>query len=548
MNYLLDNDHYIVKFCNENWPSSKAIFALSPEHEQYRKKENGYIVVLDSQFSSITTCQYEIEYAIYVFIFLPYNDIENVLSNLKFEKSGIVLKILTEGSYFVIDDQHTVEDIRMRALYLFEKQTYLLSGKNHESFRKLKRIRNGFELDLKKHEKFFLVNDLIEAISDAELLRNSKWELNGHSKANFLLKNSSAFVAELMALTSKIFKDLDSSNYFELKDYLTYYLASYQTAGKAKRNRPQPYYPIELKGNDISLEEFILKILPEIRSVEALNNNFQYFYMSQGAYYNIYRGKITLVFDLKENVTRNQIFYSLSKVVNKLKKKDVLLSPLPDDYLTDQMLNKGFFSGFKPIAKTICKVVERNVMKNKSYDQERIFFIGIITISRLIKKLNLSVDDMVKLNFFLSIKYMMKPKEQEGVENSRMMGLIRQRKYQIYNQYFKDNNEALHALVNQGLRYEPALEKSKEYEEIILALESYIDRYNGSYEGLLETNPITSSIIRNNFNVQEYLKGILFVVLFEQIITLLNFENQQASLTSYVISEVIMHMKTINPN
>lgn len=290
-------------------------------------------------------------------------------------------------------------------------------------------------------------------ITQAELTKNPKWLISGHNKSGFLKRHSPLLVDELMQLTTKAYQNLNSDFFLDIEIYLKYYLENASPSFIAKTRIQIEFYAIGISYDNFDISKFVIEIIAEIQKHKILSQHFQYFYCSPKSYSNLYKSEINLVFMHKRKLTKSQAHLQLTKLIESILKKRIILSYLPSNYLTNESLNNGFFNHFIAIGTESGNLCQKQILKSKVMDEEKLFFISVILINYLNKSLYLSIEDVVKSNFYLSLRYMFSSKEQNEAHFIDNINLMRQKKYQVFSQYHQNNQELITPLVKKGLSY-----------------------------------------------------------------------------------------------
>lgn len=535
---------FIISLCSKKWPSYAGIIIkknLLVENLNNLLKSLE-ILIIDPQFSVISLSTTYQDGIVYNFIYIPLNNIENVLVNEKFDRKGSILELIANGEVLHAKKTEIIEQIQKKALSLYNKENHLTTREYLNAVKRLHRVRKGFSKHLKPYQKFFLINEAVSIVAEAELIKNSHWLIGGHNKSTFLYDNSPTIVNELIKLTTYSYQDLNSDYFMEFALYLDYYLANLVMPVPIKKIKLSDIFVISLKFHDDNLTIDIGKIISEIKNNELFGKHYQYFHLSRKSHFNIYKNAFTLIFNRPHKLTNVQAYKYLIKIIENSHQSAATISFLQEEYLTDENLNKGFYNKFYLIGKQIGILCENHISNNKNLDREKLFFISIIVNSYIIKLLNFTIEDIVKINFYLVIRYMFNHREQDQIQSAETMSAVRQQKYQLYQKYYQDNSKIIESLVNKGLSHN-LTDNTKEYNNTLKEIFSALELIDLNFQEIATQNLITISILENIYEIIEVRKALIYTLLFEYIMTLLNLESQQIGLCSYAISETILNKK-----
>ena len=532
------NERTFSTFCETNYPSNKGAFLSGYNENDFSKIPN--IIIIDPQISVLSLSVTRVEDVLCNLIRLPLNSIESTLINESFSPAGTVQLAIAESKSLKSKNAAFAEKLIDSATYLHQSNNYEAYREYLKNIKKLIRLKKGFSKNLGLYQRFFLLNELINCISDTEVLRLNKRKSNGHNKSSILQSNAKNLIDELINLTKKIFEDIEADKFFDALRFVDFYIESsvpWKQTLKRKVNSP---YAISLKFENFLLSDFITDILVEITKSPLLNNHFEFFFQSPQNYLYIFTHEITMKFRQSKQLTKNQAYLILTKIIEKQMNKPAEISFLPDGYVLEPRLNKGLFTEFNSIAISISRLVRDQVAKSGRFDAERCFFISVILNSYIIRKLDLCVEDMTKCNFYLSVRHMFNRKEQHEAGSQEKLSELRYAKLSMYTQYFSENRKVIDPLVRKGLTYSKS-EDNKEYDEILKEISLVISHYNENFDKLRDDNETTHIVLENIYQVSEVGKALLFSILFEQVTLLLNLDNQQKSLCAFVISESILN-------
>lgn len=489
------------------------------------------LVVLDSRISVVSSNYLILNNIKFDFTQIPLNDIENVLFNLAFDAKGKVFSMIKKGK-IIKDAKNSIFKLIKTKI---EIQFNQVSPNNIISYNGyitlLSKLRKDFDREMDIQTKFFLTNEFIITISNAELIKCSNWNNAGKHKAQFLQANNPKFVNSLISLTESFLKNEknDTSN---IVAFIDQYLSTpfHFNLSKVKFDS----IILELSYEDFNIDDFINKILPLIRNDQTLSKIYSYYFASPSQYKYIYNYQVCIAFK-SDDVNEFDCF---ERVYNVLKKE--LANPIISIFPTYGYAisrNKSFNLAFTEISITVNRMLEKLVFKDKAFEIEQCILLLIVISASLLKQLNMGLEDIIKVNFYICNRWLFNNTDQTKIKAPNDFFNFSKAKLQLFISYYKTNKAFIDEAAKTGFWGEGLEEKI--YFKTIEKIKELILSVPTSMQDIYSKNELTVEILRNQYYLKNPENGLLYVLILEKLTSLLLLNNNQAALGTFLISESV---------
>ncbi|MBB5439267.1 hypothetical protein HDC92_002954 [Pedobacter sp. AK017] len=532
------NDEDILNVVNYHYPKCVGvIWTGSSLNNTVNNQSDIDVVIVDEQFSVISPIVIVIKGKRFDFTQIPLSNLENILFDELYDPKGILITMISNGKIIKDTKNMLLKQIQQKvSLACSNFQT--INEKAYENFvHELKKIQPQFNKLLEYKEAFLLLNEFVFQCSQAEVFRHSNWSYNGKHKPRFLISKNAHFIERLIEVAgfSKLkegYNDLSS-----ISAYIDFYLS--EPFRFNTENYVKDKLVLDLTYENISITDFIHSILDDVLADPILQHCYSYFYLSPKQSFRIYKKYICIVFNISPSYSRENVFTAFKKVLMSKSKNRISLSTLPTSIFDIQNPNSDFYYRFEHVAKSVSQVYIKYLRKDIIHDDERYYSIGLILLTFVSEKINLTQADLLKCNYYLSLRHTYTFKEQDSIKVPSELNLIRKRKYELLKKYYATHQEYVDKLISNGasLLYLNSKAQTPLYYSIVESLTSFLTSELNNLSELVNSNKLTISVLNDHFKIKDVRGALLYILTFEHLVRSLNINDSFSCLLLFTLNE-----------
>jgi len=495
------------------------------------------LIIFDSFFSVVSTFAVFQEGHKIDFTQVPINDIDNVIRNEQFDQRGILLTMIATGEIIKDNKYGVVEGIRNRAGELFNKGIHDNLPVYMSMIKALTKIRKDFNKDVREYQKMFLINDFFFNITQAELIKLSKWRFTGKHKANLLYELNPRFVSEVQELAMSSMRTDDLEPFRAIGNYIDEYL-THKAMSNGERLFDNDHLWIDIDYKGISIKHFTSTVLPAIAQSPELKERYLHFFLSPTSLHRIYRNRLCICFE-NNGLQNNELITIVEKLFNDTIHKPYRFSITPTYSLNEQIPKNTFIKQFLDCAVEASLLMERLIGSFEEFNAERSLIMALITNSFLLTYLDIKEFDAIRLLYYLSSRYITNRQEQEGRPPDDL-NRFRIDRYNQFHKYFAGKRELFVTAFNKGrsLSEKIHIEDAKLYIPLVMKLRTFID---GHWDNnvLMESQTLTRSLLSHLISNSDLDNCVLFILVFEQLQQSFLLDTHQTALQLTILSECL---------
>jgi hypothetical protein len=529
----------IIKNSAVIYPNSKGIMLTGSQlnNDKINEHHDVDIIIFDSQFSVVSPFSLVIDNIRYDFTQFPYTDIPNILLNEFADPRGTLLSMLVKATILKDSENQILQAVQIIAKNYYEQINPTNYEDFHASLRELVKMRKDMDRENDHHRRFFLVIEFAAVITNAELIKLTKWNNLGKHKADFLKESNPDFVNKISSLVEDAIGD-NTAALSPIGTYIDYYVslpATYHSPSLKKRK-----LIIDFDYDNFSLESFILDLLPLLNNDQRTKEAFQYFYLSPANYKKIYKRKLSVVFKTMED---EDAFEKNFKDLILQKKTNVRTSLLPGYFEVHSAIPQ-FDLDIEPILIKTSHMVQQSVVINRAFDGNRMVFTAVIILSSLISILELTDDEALNVCKYLLNKYLFTRQEQDKAGNPNNYSQVYKNKYAALNAFTVTNFDVIKLCFEKGNEYE-RIEHDRPYFLVIDAIQNAIRRCKNNESNQFDEQSITGKILFNDFGILKIKEGIIACIIYENIVKCLLLLPLQGAAAMFSVMRFIANKENI---
>jgi predicted nucleotidyltransferase len=482
------------------------------------------ILVFDPIFSVVSSKTIFKDEKRFDITFIPLFNVENTFKNEQFDERGILLTMMASGKIIRDDAFGTIAIIQNLASILLEKGFYdhstSLQATNHE----LKKLRGKFlQFTKEDNNSIFMLNEFFSLITTAELLKISRWKFRGRYKSVYLNEKNPKFLTILTSIFLDAINHRSKENFIKIADFIGTYQDQSTIIVDPTGHNEKSRVIIDLNYSGFNLNHFINIVLPLIRTNEHLGEKYLYFFLSPASCNHIFKYKISIVF--KSSLVQDIVGYT--RGIFKSLNIDFLHSTKPSFAGHLELMTK---SNFDKCASEISLLCEKLVQTFNVFDGRRNLTISVIFTSFILSSLKLE-SDIYLLSLFLSSKRLFTSGEQRQLYSKAKMKELQSQKFSRFKKFSHDFQEMISAAFSKGKEIASLdhLPKDKIYSPALASISQLIDHASDNIDTLTQSNPITYSILKNNFNLNNPEKALVACIVFDFVNVLMCLTDEQIS-------------------
>ncbi|WCT14400.1 hypothetical protein [Mucilaginibacter jinjuensis] len=402
----------------------------------------------------------------------------------------------------------------------------------------LRKIQKHFTRELKSHERFFLINDFCQYITEAKIYSLNQLPNKGIYKANLLNDLEPDFIKDIIKLKNEALTVSEPMH--QIDAYITTYIDSLVLQDTQTAN----FLIIDIFYKDISLESLIGNLLPEIRAHEMLGKYFRYFFISPAIYHQIYKSPYSLAFHLNKEIKTFVIVDELKSLMSKKFGQPQYLALTPTFYHEYKLKNSSFAISLSEIMRENNRIIESFIQIDTPFEKDRILLIAIIEITYLAAYLDIDLQILLKLNFNICGQYLFGNREQSKMKYPGEMSKMQNIKFLEFTKYYHHEIDWIEQAFKIGL---DAVNNLAKYEDKIYynALKLFKDlSTQEKLDDAFYNDEITHELLTKNLLVENVVTARFYINMIEYILTSLQLNMQNSALAVFLVSTAVHKFKS----
>ena len=535
------SENEILSVCKQQFTLAE-IFILTGS-QLYRSQPDKLsdidVVVIDEQFSVVSSRIINSGNFKFDFTMVPLADLDNVINNERFDPKGVLLSMIQEGK-ILFQKNGSGDLLKQKIAGVFSQVNPAASGKFNNIIQSLFSVKKIFDSKPNDRERFLAVNLFVNLVTEAEMALHNNWHLENKQKIRFLEKSNPGLIDELNDLTKQLLYGQSAVDISSLSDYIDYYQRN-SLIGNAGISSSR--YVIDIGSHDYDVT-LIDNFINYIQDISVLKENFLYFFSCPVKMHRLFKNKFCLVFKADKGVDRKYIYFQVFSAFTRLAKTKPPISLEANYIFSKSNESAEIWLAFENTAKALSLLIIKEMKMAGAYQLERGIYFMMIFLGFIAKRLDLSIDEMLKANNYLFHRWHFTREEQYKYNTPETLNTLSAQKIRSYSEFFLSNRINIDACLKKGIKFDLNVEKDKIYFQVITELEKFIQSQTSPGDLHVNSNFFANYFLREKYNVEDLNKILNYTLLFDKLTYFLHFDTVYAGLSIYISTEVIKSLQS----